>query len=198
MNRGQVDEGLEHFKQFLASAEGSNDRLTQALGHSNLGIQYQFAGECSRARAHFERALEPRRDLGAEGRNVNTIQRLGWVALGEGNVEQALELGEYARDLALRTSDRWATDCFDLLGPLCTLKAEWSAAFDHFEQALRLREHGTHVVGRVETLLGLGLVYEQTGPGLLRNGTTLTRSRLPTPSIRARGSSRRGGPNRTP
>jgi len=163
MGRGQVDEGLAHFGQFLAAVERSNDRLSQALAHSNLGIQYQFAGEFGPAQAEFERALELRRDLGADVRSVNTIQRLGWVALGEGDLERALELGEYARDLATRAKDRWAADCYDLLGTIFTVKAEWSAAIDHFEQARRLRERGTHVVGWVETLMGLGTVHQQTG-----------------------------------
>ena len=163
MGRGQVDEGLAHFGQFLIAVERSNDRLSQALAHSNLGIQYQFAGEFGPARDEFKRALELRRDLGAEVRSVNTIQRLGWVALGEGDLEQALELGEFACELAIRAEDRWAADCYDLLGTISTVKADWSAAIDHFEQARRLREHGTHVVGWVETLLGLGTVHEHTG-----------------------------------
>jgi class 3 adenylate cyclase/tetratricopeptide (TPR) repeat protein len=163
MGRGQVEEGLAHFEQFLTAVERSNDRLSQALAHSNLGIQYQFAGDYGPARTEFERALELRRDLGAEVRSVNTIQRLGWVALGEGDLDKATELGEYASDLAIRASDRWAADCYDLLGTISTVKAEWSAAIKHFEQALRIREHGTHVVGRVDTLLGLGTVHQQMG-----------------------------------
>jgi class 3 adenylate cyclase/tetratricopeptide (TPR) repeat protein len=163
MGRGQVDEGLAHFEQFRVAAVLANDRHYEALAHSNLGIQYQFAGDFGPARIHFERALQIRRDLAAEGRNVNTIQRLGWVALGEGDLEQATELGEHARDLAIRASDRWAADCFDLLGTICTVRAEWSAAIDHFEQALHLREHGPHVPGRVETLLGLGTVHQRMG-----------------------------------
>jgi tetratricopeptide (TPR) repeat protein len=163
MGRGQVEEGLAHYEQFLAAAILANDRHNQALAHSNLGVQYQFAGEFGPARSHFERAIALRRDLEAEGRNVNTIQRLGWVALGDGDLDKATELGEYARDLAVQSSDRWAADCYDLLGTVCTVRAEWRAAIDYFEQAIRLREHGPHIVGRVETLLGLGTVHQLIG-----------------------------------
>jgi tetratricopeptide (TPR) repeat protein len=163
MGRGQVDKGLAHFGACLTAALVANDRFRQALAHSNLGIQYQFAGEFEPARTHLERALELRRELGADARNVNTIQRLGWVALGEGDLEKAVELGELARDLAIRTSDRWAAECCDLLGTICTVKAEWSAAIEHFELALRLREHGPRIVGRIDTLMGLGTVHLQTG-----------------------------------
>jgi tetratricopeptide (TPR) repeat protein len=163
MGRGQVDEGLAHFGECLTAALLGNDRFRQALSHSNLGIQYQFAGEFEQARTHLERAVELRKELGAEGRNVSTIQRLGWVALGEGNLEQAIELGEYARDLGIRQADRWTAECYDLLGTICTIKAQWSAAIEQFEQALRLREHGPRIVGRIDTLLGLGTVYQQIG-----------------------------------
>jgi class 3 adenylate cyclase/tetratricopeptide (TPR) repeat protein len=160
---GQLDLALEHFSTSLALTIRAGDRLVEALAHSNLGILYQYRGEFEQARVELTRALDLRRELGAERRDINTLQRLGWVSLGEGDLETAIELGERARDLATRASDRWAADCHDLLGTIRTLQTAWSAATSHFEEAVALRQHGPHVVGRVQTLLGYGTLRQQTG-----------------------------------
>jgi len=160
---GQLDLALEHFSTSLELTIRAGDRLVEALAHSNLGILYQYRGEFGQARVELTRALELRRELGAERRDINTLQRLGWVSLGEGDIEAAIELGERAHDLATRASDRWAADCHDLLGTIFTMKTEWSVATSHFEEAVALRQHGPHVVGRVQTLLGFGTLRQQTG-----------------------------------
>lgn len=163
MGRGQVDEALEHYGRFCELASSTSDRLDQAIAHSNLGVQYQYAGEFRRARAELERAIELCREAGAEHRTINSIQRLGWVLVGQGDLEAALQRAEQARELASRASDRWLADCYDLLGTIFSHRAEWATATASFEQALRLREHGPHAAGRVETLLGLGRVHLHTG-----------------------------------
>ena len=163
MGRGQVDEAIGHFDQSRSLAERSNDQLDLAMAHSNLGIQHQYAGDFARARAELERAIELCREAVAEHRAINTIQRLGWVLLGEGDLRSALRQAEYARVLASRAADRWVADCHDLLGTVAALQADWTTAIDSFEEALRLRERGPHVVGRVETLLGLGLARQRSG-----------------------------------
>lgn len=163
MGRGQVDEALEHYGRFRDLASGTSDRLDQAIAHSNLGVQYQYAGEFRRARAELERAIELCREAGAEHRTINSIQRLGWVLVGEGDLQAALQQAEQARELASRASDRWAADCYDLLGTIFSHRAGWATATASFEQALRLRENGPHAAGRVETLIGLGRVRRHTG-----------------------------------
>jgi tetratricopeptide (TPR) repeat protein len=163
MGRGQVDVALEHYGRFRDLAAGTSDRLDQAIAHSNLGVQHQYAGEFQRARAELEHAIELCREAGAEHRAINSIQRLGWVLVGEGDLSAALQQAEQARDLASRASDRWAADCFDLLGTIFSHRAAWATATASFEQALRLREHGPHAAGRVETLLGMGRVHQHTG-----------------------------------
>jgi tetratricopeptide (TPR) repeat protein len=85
------------------------------------------------------------------------------VFLGEGNLDAALRQGEYACALASRAADRWAADCHDLLGTIAVLQADWPRAIDEFEEAQRLREHGPHVVGRVETAVGIGLARQRSG-----------------------------------
>ncbi|MFN8634909.1 MAG: tetratricopeptide repeat protein [Chloroflexota bacterium] len=161
--RGQLDRARKHFTAYLASAIEMGDPLSQALAHSNLGILHQYAGSFVDARVQLERALELRREAGAEQRDVNTLQRLGWVCLGEGDLAGAFELGARALDLATRASDRWASDCHDLLGTIASLHADWPTATAHFEAALQLRKHGPHVVGRVQTRLGFGMVRQRTG-----------------------------------
>ena len=163
LGRGQVDEALGHFDQSRAVAERANDQLDLAMAHSNLGIQHQYAGDFSLARAELERAIELCRAEAAEHRAINTSQRLGWALLGEGDLRSALRQAEYARTMASQASDRWAADCHDLLGTIAGLQCDWQAAIEYFEQALHLRERGPHVVGRVETLLGRGLVRQRTG-----------------------------------
>ena len=163
MGRGQVDEALGHFEQFRDAAARSNDHLDLAMAHSNLGIQHQYAGDFAQARIELERAVELCREAAAEHRAINTMQRLGWALLGEGDLEAALHQGEYACALASRAADRWAADCHDLLGTIAVLQANWTRANDAFEEALRLRERGPHVVGRVETLIGLGLARQRSG-----------------------------------
>ena len=130
MGRGQVDEALDHFEQFRDAAARSNDHLDLAMAHSNLGIQHQYAGDFAQARAELERAVELCREAAAEHRAINTMQRLGWVFLGEGNLDAALRQGEYACALASRAADRWAADCHDLLGAIAVLQADWSRAID--------------------------------------------------------------------
>ena len=163
MGRGQVDEALNHFERFREAAARSNDHLDLAMAHSNLGIQHQYAGDFARARTELARAVELCREAAAEHRAINTMQRLGWALLGEGDLEAALRQGEYASALASRAADRWAADCHDLLGTIAVLQADWPRAIDAFEQALHLRERGPHVVGRVETLIGLGLARQRSG-----------------------------------
>ncbi len=163
MGRGQVDLALEHYRQALDVATRSNDLVDQAVMHSNLGTQYHYAGEFARARAELECAIQLCRAGAAEHRAINTTQRLGWVLLAEGDLSSALERAEQARALASDAHDRWAADCHDLLGAIFSLRAEWSKAASNFEEALRIRERGPHVVGRIESLLGLGLIRQHAG-----------------------------------
>jgi class 3 adenylate cyclase/tetratricopeptide (TPR) repeat protein len=183
---GQLDRAHKHFSAYLATSIEMGDPLKQALAHSNLGILHQYAGDFADARAQLERALQLRREAGAEQRDVNTLQRLGWVRLGEGDLEGASELGARALDLAKLARDRWATDCHDLLGTISSLQAKWPTATAHFEEAMRLREHGPHVVGRVQTRLGFGTVRQRTGdwPGaraLFADALAIANSISPSP-----------------
>ncbi len=163
LGRGQVTAALSHFQRFLETALHANDALDEALAHSNLGIQYQYAGEFESARAQLERAIQLCREAEAEPRAINSIQRLGWVLVGLGDLDGALRQAEWGHALASSASDRWAADCQDLLGTIFSLRGDWSIAASHFEEALRLRERGPHIVGRIETLLGLGTTRQRAG-----------------------------------
>jgi tetratricopeptide (TPR) repeat protein len=134
-----------------------------AIAHENMGIQYYRSGQFSAAQAHLGRAVSLYRDSANDLRAVHPLQALGRLYLAEGHVDRAREQAEAALALATEGQDRRAAECYDLLGAVHALRADWKAAEVSFERALGIREHVGHAAGQVDSLVGLGLVHQRRG-----------------------------------
>ena len=163
MGLGNGKLSLVHFREALAAAGRTDDKVDIALARSNLGIYYQYAGQFAQARSELEHAIEIHREAAADRRAANSMQRLGRVFLAEGDVAGALEQANQALALATEVHDRWEADCLDLLGAIHGLRADWTSAKSYYRRALALRQRADHRAGLIESLLGLGLVHEQHG-----------------------------------
>jgi tetratricopeptide (TPR) repeat protein len=163
MAQGQVEPGIEHFQRNLEAAERVDDKVLMAIAHENLGLQYYRGGRFDAARAHLDRALALFRDSAAGHRAVMSLQALGRLWLAEGDMERAREQAELGLTLAEEAQDRFAGDCYDLLGATHALRAEWEAAEAGYQKALQIRERVGHVAGQADALVGLGLVQQRRG-----------------------------------
>ena len=86
------------------------------------------------------------------------------------------------------TDDRSAAECHDLFGTIHALRSEWDEAEVRFSSALRIRERVGHIAQIVESLVGLGLVFERRGDwsdadATLRRAVTMARSIDPCPQL---------------
>jgi DNA-binding SARP family transcriptional activator/class 3 adenylate cyclase len=160
---GRVDPAVHHFELAAAAAAESEDKVDLAIAHSNLGLQCYLGGRFAEAKVELERAIALYRDATADRRTANPMQALGRVWLAQGDVERAREHGELACAIATEAQDRWEADCHDLLGMIHGVRAEWGEAERQFNLALKSRERVDHAHSQIETLIGLGLVYERRG-----------------------------------
>ena len=163
MGRGQMGPAVEHFQAALAAAELTGDKVGIADKQGNLGLAHYRAGRFLQARQYLERALDTYRFAGSESRSVPALVALGRVCAAEGDLQGAAEHAELARWLATDVQDRFVADCHDLLGGVHSLRAEWRAAEEQFEQALATRQRVHHAAGTVDSLLGLAQSCEQRG-----------------------------------
>jgi DNA-binding SARP family transcriptional activator len=163
MGQGRIAAALEHGDRAVEAAVLTGDRTELAVAEANRAIERCFGGQFAAARPGLERAAALYHEAAAERRAANALKWLGWVWLAEGEPLQARQLAEQACSLATEAQDRWAADCFDLLGRLHALAAEWEPAAECFQRALEARATVDHAAGRLESLIGLGLVCERTG-----------------------------------
>jgi class 3 adenylate cyclase/tetratricopeptide (TPR) repeat protein len=174
MGLGRGQPALQHFREAVAAAGRTEDKVDVALARSNLGIFFQYAGKFALARSELEVAIEIHHEAAADRRAVNSMQRLARVLLAEGNVAGALEHANQALALAVEVHDRWEADCLDVLGAIHAVRAEWTRAESSYRQALALRERADHRAGLIESLLGLGLVQERRGDWTAAQATYAT------------------------
>ena len=170
MGLHDVGRAFEHLDETLRAAEVADIRLSQAVVHENAGIIHHRAGQIDEAAARLRRALELYRATASDLRAVNANQALGRVLLAQGDVKGALHQAELALSHAVAGRDRWAAECYDLLGTIQVLRAEWASATTSFERALAIHESVGDLADTADSLTGLGTVAELCGdwPGAER------------------------------
>jgi tetratricopeptide (TPR) repeat protein len=113
--------------------------------------------------ARLRRALDQYRETASDLRAVNALQALGRSLLALGDVQEASHYGELALAHALEGRDRWAAECYDHLGTVAILRAEWATATTSFERALAIHEPVGDLADMADSLTGLGTVAELKG-----------------------------------
>jgi DNA-binding SARP family transcriptional activator len=163
MGLHDVERAMEHLEQSNRGAELSDIRLSQAVIHENAGIILHRAGQLEAAVARIRRALDLYRETASDLRAVNALQALGRALLALGDVQDSIHFGELALAYAIEGRDRWAAECYDHLGMVAILRAEWANATTHFERALAIHEPVGDLADMADSLTGLGTVSELRG-----------------------------------
>jgi tetratricopeptide (TPR) repeat protein len=163
MGLHDVDRAMEHLEQSYRGAELSDIRLSQAVIHENAGIIHHRAGQLEAAVARLRQALDLYRETASDLRAVNALQALGRTLLAQGDVQEAVLYGELALSHAIEGRDRWAAECYDHLGTIAVLRAEWANATTSFERALAIHEPVGDLADLADSLTGLGTIAELRG-----------------------------------
>lgn len=100
LSLGDFDTAGSHFRQGLEIAERIGDRTGTALAETHLGLLYQEEEEYEKARRAHERSLQIRREIGDRQGQAVCLHNLGALAADRGQLGEAIELLEAARDLA--------------------------------------------------------------------------------------------------
>jgi class 3 adenylate cyclase/tetratricopeptide (TPR) repeat protein len=165
-----VDAALAQFQLALEAGERIGNRELMAVAHVNLGIQNYRGARFAAARPELERAIALFREAAGDVRAINGIQTLARVWLAEGDLARAEEQVRLAEDIVANGEHRWAAECHDVRGTILAARAQWESAESSFREAIRIRQQVGHMAGLVESLLGLGLVYERRGRWLEATG----------------------------
>lgn len=160
---GRVSEALQHSEQLLAFAEDSKDKSEVAMAEVDLGLEYLMGGAFSEAESHVSRARALYQESGNEVWLSNTHQLSARVLLAQGDLRGAREQAESALALVHEQQERWVAECQDVLGNVYMLAAEYDAAEASLQEALAIRSRIRHVSGMIDSLLGLGRLYERRG-----------------------------------
>ncbi|MBV9596694.1 MAG: tetratricopeptide repeat protein [Chloroflexi bacterium] len=160
---GQVSQALHHSQRLLAFAEESQDKSEVAMAEVNLGLEYHLAGAFGDAQLHLNRARALYQESANDVWLSNASQLSARVLLGRGDRRGARDQAEAALALVHEQQDRWVAESQDILGNLDLLAAEHSAAMSRFREALAIRRRIGHVSGIIDSLIGLGRVYERIG-----------------------------------
>jgi tetratricopeptide (TPR) repeat protein len=163
LGSGRLTEAIRESEQLLAAAESTGDKSEIAHAEVDLGLETYLHGSFSEARLHLERAVVLYSESANDVWMANTLQLLARVSLGEGDLKNARVRAESALAFALGHQERWAAECYDVLGSVHTLAAEYEAALVSFTDALRIRRRIGHAAGVVDSLVGLGRVHELRG-----------------------------------
>jgi DNA-binding SARP family transcriptional activator/Tfp pilus assembly protein PilF len=163
MGLHEAERAFEQLDRSLKGAELQDRRLSMAVIHENAGIIHLRAGQIDAAVDRLRRALDLYRETASDLRAVNAIQALARALLAQGDVQEAQHYGELALSHAIEGRDRWAAECYDHLGVLAVLRAEWTNAATSFERALAIHETVGDLADMADSLTGLGTVAELRG-----------------------------------
>jgi class 3 adenylate cyclase/tetratricopeptide (TPR) repeat protein len=163
MSQGDFALAERHYRLAVAATERVGDRAQQAVYFENLGVLHYRAGHFEAAVPLLEQAIALYRDTASDLRAVYGFRTLGWVKLAQGDLAGATEQVGLGLAVATEAQDRWAADCYGLLGGIQTLSGELDQAASAFEQALAMHERIGWAAATVDSLLGLGLIEERRG-----------------------------------
>jgi DNA-binding SARP family transcriptional activator len=163
LGRGHTLEACAEYQLALQAAETSGNKIQVAVVRVNLGTQYYLGGRFSLAREHLVGAIALYRECADEPAGLNALHVLARIWLAEGDLVQARVQAEAALTQALEARIRFAADCYDVLATIQDLCAEFEAAEVNFGHAIRIRREAGYVAGVVESLVGLGVIFEQRG-----------------------------------
>jgi class 3 adenylate cyclase/tetratricopeptide (TPR) repeat protein len=163
MHQGQSFSALHHLQAALSVAESSGDKLQLAVVHENLGALHYRTAHLRAARSSLKRAVALYEAAGTERRAVLALQLMARVYTAEGCLAEASNLIDQARRLAAEAGDRWLAECDEALAAVQMLSGEWGAAESSLDSAAAQHEQVGQTVGIIETMIGLGTVYEHQG-----------------------------------
>src|SRR5688572_14594897 len=163
MGLNQVDLAVQHADRGIAASERASVQLPQAVFHENAGMALYRGGRFTEAEARLQRALELYGVTASAVRTVNARQMLARALLAQGQIQGALALAEQGLSHAIDGSDRWAAECYELMGRIQTLRGNWPGAIASFQRALALEERTGDPTDSADCLVGLGLVSELRG-----------------------------------
>jgi DNA-binding SARP family transcriptional activator len=160
---GRSAQGIQHCEQVVDLAVNSGHKIQQAFARQNLGLQHYRAGHFSEAEQHFQRAREMCYESANEARALHLLQLQALVWLARGDLARAHAQATIALELSQANQVRWAADSHHILGLIATLRGQWEDAERYFKQALNVRLHIGVMDDAVQSTVGLGRVYDESG-----------------------------------
>jgi tetratricopeptide (TPR) repeat protein len=167
VERGELNEAEEHFKQALKIQRDIGDRLGEAAVLGNLGIVYRYLGDLDKAEDHHKQALNIASDIGDRLCEANALCGLGIVYTqrgGPGDLGKAEK--HYKQALKIhREIDNRLGEAQDLgnLGIVYKRRGELGKAEEHYKQALEIAREIGNRLGEATVLGNLGFVYALRG-----------------------------------
>ena len=163
MSLNQVDLAVQTYDRAVEAAREARAEVLEAVFNENVGMALYRAGRFDEAGVRLRRALELYGPTTGQVRAVNAIQMLARVTAAQGQVEDARRQVEQALAFATDSHDRWAAECYELLGGIALLRANWSAAVLSYERSLAVYEQTGDPTDTADCLVGLGLVSDRQG-----------------------------------
>ncbi|MFQ6100667.1 MAG: tetratricopeptide repeat protein [Anaerolineae bacterium] len=146
--QGRLEEAREAYRSALRIAEQRGIMFGVALLHNNLGATYVRDGRWDRAEEYLERSQALFEEIGSERFMAELHRHKAEVALGRGDVDQALDGALRSLEYAQTPQEEGPT--WRVLGRIWRERGELDQAEDGLERALVL---ATEMENRYETAL---------------------------------------------
>jgi tetratricopeptide (TPR) repeat protein len=139
--QGDVENGLEHYRQVLAEAEALNDFWAMGEVWINLGIELRLAGRWAEALEQFEVAYQQAERLGSADQQMRAALSLGNLYLRQGDWDLAQHHLLKSRQLA-QTRGWKARQLYVIiaLAELYLRREDWAPLEGLWAEALRFSE----------------------------------------------------------
>ncbi|MCB8946038.1 MAG: tetratricopeptide repeat protein [Ardenticatenaceae bacterium] len=156
---GDYAQSKSYYEQALRIRQQIGDRRGEGLALGNLGAIYVHLGDYHHAEMYCQQSLALSQAIGDRWGEGWSLAYLALVAHLQGQQDEALRLGEAARQMTTELGDRPTLGgVLVTLGQVRLALQQWSAAEADFEEALVLRRALNEQNRTMEPLAGLALV----------------------------------------
>jgi tetratricopeptide (TPR) repeat protein len=164
MELGQYHEAMECATAVLYLAERTHNVRLSAQATKQIGSVYRVRGDCERATACIQRALESFRELEDVKGQADCLHDLGHLQYLLGRHLPSLEF--YQQSLGIRKSlaDRSGiAESYNNIGTVHFYLGNYNQSMDYFRRALEIRRSIDDKFGIGKNLNNIGLIHYQLG-----------------------------------
>jgi tetratricopeptide (TPR) repeat protein len=166
-DQNQPEAAMVEYQKSLALDEAHGNQLSAASSLANLGILYRDLGLFSEALDCFQRSLQYDRAVQNVDGQLNTLDALAGLYLGQDSFQQAESLARQGLTLALQEgSSVWQASFYMKLGQISEVQGHWTQALSYFQLAY---SSGAQVLsqeslGWIRQKMGLAKTRSQSNP----------------------------------